>query len=217
MGQIKKIGDTYFIEFYARGLLYSKVAGNDEAEALKLLAVTEQQIASGEMLTVVREISLIAFFDDFKQFSQEIYSPISMNRFTHVMQDLSNFLKITYPAVSNLSQMTPTIFEQYKKSLVTKVKPHLVTFSILLLREIMEHGIKIGFLNDNPTLHVTLMPSRKKKYKQTPRLLLAQELLNKSVGLGKAVKLLQLTDVARIMFFSNLIPLKREEMYNDAF
>ncbi len=214
MGNIKKIGDTYYIEFYARGLLYSQVAGSDEKEALKLLEATEKKIASGEMLTVVREISYVAFFEQFLVHIQDQYSDITQGRFAQLILHFSEFLSVAYPSIKYISQITPKVVESYKDAWVKKTRPHKINFSILLLREIMEHGIKLGFINDNPTIHVALLSLPQKSLKRTPRFEMAQQLLGKSVTLGKAVKLLKLTDIARVMYFSNLIPLKREEMYN---
>jgi len=48
MGQIRKINEVYYIEFYARGLLYSQVAGNNLENAQTLLAQVEEKIAAGK-------------------------------------------------------------------------------------------------------------------------------------------------------------------------
>ena len=66
LGQIRKIKDVFYIEFYARGLLYSQIAGNDIIQAQKLLNQVEEKIARGEGLTVIRHIELPDFFDRFR-------------------------------------------------------------------------------------------------------------------------------------------------------
>ena len=33
-------------------------------------------------------------------------------------------------------------------------KPKLINFTLLLLRVVLDHGLKLGYINDNPTLHV---------------------------------------------------------------
>ena len=214
MGNIKKIADTYYIEFYARGLMYSKIAGPDEAEALKLLEETERTIIAGEMLTVVREITIAVFFEEFLSYAHQAYSVPTHKRFRDLVSHFNGFLKTTHPVLKDLSQLTPNIFEDYKNIWIKNSSPHKINFTILLLREIMEYGIKTGFINDNPTIHVSLLPWSIRSYKKTYRSDLAKELLSRSVPIGKVIKLLKLNDVARIMYFSNLIPLKREEMYS---
>ena len=87
--------------------------------------------------------------------------------------------------------------------------------TLLLLREIMEHGIRTGFINDNPTVHVHLLPMQAFKRSLTARGKKVGELLAKGVGLGKIGAVMKFLDVARIMYYANLIPLSREDMYND--
>ena len=58
------------------------------------------------------------------------------------------------------------------------------------MRDILEFGIKLGFINDNPSLHVRLLPwPRLLKRKGTPRYKLAKQLLSQGVGLGKLTQL----------------------------
>ena len=77
----------------------------------------------------------------------------------------------------------------------------------------MEHGIKLGFIHDNPTLHVQLLPLPNKRRPLTKRYQLAKEFLVKMGSFGRVFRLLKLNDIARMMYFSDLIPLSREEMY----
>ena len=46
MGEIKKIGEEYYIEFYARGLKYQQQAGTDKRQAEELLRNIEEKIIS---------------------------------------------------------------------------------------------------------------------------------------------------------------------------
>ena len=78
MGQIRKINDIYYIEFHARGLLYSQVAGTRLKEARKLLKQVEEKIAGGEALTIIRHIDLPDFFERFLSEASLQYSPKSV-------------------------------------------------------------------------------------------------------------------------------------------
>ena len=100
--------------------------------------------------------------------------------------------------------------------MVKKQKVKIVNLSILLVRDILEFGIKLGFLNDNPSLHVRLLPwPRTLERKPTARYDLAkQPLLPKGVGLVKLAQLLKLPDISRAIYYANLIPLSREDEYS---
>jgi len=215
MGQIRKINDVYYIEFHARGLLYSQVAGNSMEEAQRLLLQVEEKIASGEALTISRHIELPDFFERFLSEAAKQHSPKTVKRFTSAIDHFSGFLKKDFPQVQQLAQLTPAIIESYKVYLVKTQTPKIVNLSVLLLRDILEFGIKLGFLNDNPSLHVNLLPWPKvQKRKQTARYILANQLLTKGTGLSKLALLLKLPDVSRAVYYADLIPLIREDVYN---
>ena len=221
MGQIRKVGEVYYIEFYARGLLYSQVAGPDPVAAQNLLEATEAKIAGGEALTVVREIDLVVFWLEFLKEIQNQYTSRTVQRFASTIAHFDAFLKVHCPQVTKLSQVTPSVIEAYKVELIKqhktkrrKFNPKIVNLTILLLRETMEYGIKIGFSNDNSTLHIRLLPIPKANHPVTPRLKLAQELSAKGVGFVKVYAILKLSDIAKMMYYANLIPLSREDIYN---
>ena len=213
MGQIRKIGNIYYIEFFARGLMYSQVAGSDENQALKMLEEIEDKISKGEALTIVREINLEVFFQKFLEQAQGEFSFKSLERFSLTWKSFCDFLFCTYPNISKLSQITPSVLESYRASLVKRAKPKIINLTILLLREILEYGIKTGFINDNPTLHICLLETPQRLMRSSKRLVTAKDLLSKGVNLGKIYKILKLKDIAQIMFWSNFIPLKREDVY----
>jgi site-specific recombinase XerD len=191
MGQIRKINDVYYIEFHARGLLYSQVAGPHLEEAQKLLLQVEEKIAGGEALTVTRHIELPHFFERFLSEASVQYSAKSVKRYATVILHFSNFLKIYFPQARQLDQLTPALIESYKVYLVKTQKAKTVNLSILLIRDILEFGIKLGFLNDNPSLHIHLLPWPKSPTrKATPRYNKAKQLLLKGASLSKLAQLL---------------------------
>lgn len=214
MGQIRKIGELYYIEFYARGLLYAQAAGHDEQAAQKMLEHIEAKIAHGEALTVVREIDLSAFFEQFLAHAKEQFSAKSMGRFVQMWEHWKAFLQETHPHLNSLSQITPSVVESYKTILVKTFRPKVVNLTILLLREVLEYGINIGFINDNPTLHLCLLEMPRQPVGRGQRLNMAKDLLARGVGLGKVCQILKLKDVAQIMYWANFIPLQREDVYN---
>jgi hypothetical protein len=217
LGQIRKINDVYYIEFYARGLLYSQIAGVHLEQAQKLLQQVEEKIAGGEALTIARLIDLPDFFERFlaQAVSQYPYSSKSITRFTTTIKHFSGFLEQNFPQARRLDQLTPVIIESYKAYLIKTQKTKIVNLSILLIRDILEFGIKLGFINDNPSLHVRLLPWPKTPERRlTDRYNKAKELLPQGIGIGKFVQLLKLPDITRVIYFANLIPLSREDVYN---
>src|SRR5580698_1094330 len=118
MGQIRKINDVYYIEFYARGLLYSQVAGGNLEEAQKLLGQVEEKIAGGEALTITRHIELPDFYERFLSEASALYTPQSVKRFAATIVHFSNFLNGNFPQIHKLAELTPALIESYKVYLV---------------------------------------------------------------------------------------------------
>ena len=215
MGQVRKINGVYYIEFHARGLLYSQVAGGNLEEAQKLLLQVEEKIAGGEALTIARHIELPDFFERFITEARGQYFPKSVKRFVDTIKHFSSFLEEKFPQIHQLAELTPVVIESYKVHLAKTQKVKIVNLTILLVRDILEFGIKLGFLNDNPSLHVRLLPWPKTPERRpTARYNTARELLFKGVGLGKLAQLLKLADISRAVYYANLIPLSREDVYN---
>jgi hypothetical protein len=105
------------------------------------------------------------------------------------------------------------VIESYKTSLTRSTNPKIVNLTILLLREVLEYGIRIGFINDNPSLHISLLKLPLSIERKGERSKMAQDLLRRSLPLEKVYSILKLKDVAQVMYWSNFIPLKREDVY----
>jgi integrase len=155
MGEIRKIGDEYYIEFYARGLKYQQKGGASRAEAERLLKEIEEKIARGEESLIVRDVDLNIFFFDFLEHAKAEHTPRTVLRYQAVVRTFEEFLKAAPARVRKLSGITPGVIERYKSRL--KGKPRGVNFSLLLLSDILQYGIKLGYINDDPTLHVRLL------------------------------------------------------------
>jgi site-specific recombinase XerD len=164
MGTIKKIGQEYYIEFEARGLKYQQKAGTEEGAARRLLEEVEGKIKKGEMGAITRDVDADIFFNDFLQFAKQQHTPPTLKRFKSLLAHFQEFLKTAYPQLVKLSQLTPIVLEQYKIYLSKDTRMPVraanrekaVNLSFFLLYEICQYAIKIGHLNDNPTLHIRL-------------------------------------------------------------
>ncbi len=168
MGQIHKIKDEYYIEFTARGLIYQQKAGNDLAKAQELLASIEEKIANGELQTIARDVDLDVFLQEYLKYAKSLYHPATVRRLLSAMEYFKEFISSQCPELNHLSRVTPRVIENYKafgikirKSTKNEFNPAIINLTLLLLREMFEYGIKLGFINDNPTLHVRLLDMKR--------------------------------------------------------
>ena len=168
MGNIRKIKEDYYIEFYARGLLYQQKVGRDAVAAERVLKEVEEKIVRGELMTIVREIHVESFFSDYLAQAVSQCSPATFRRIQSTAQHFQEFLKVYRVEITNIFQITPAVVEQYRSFLLKNLAKSgvdfngkIVTLTILLLREILEYGIKTGFINDNPTIHIRLLKASK--------------------------------------------------------
>lgn len=169
MGEVKKIGDEYFIEFFARGLKYQQKIGRQKEKAEAALREVEEKIAKGEASVVVRDVDYDIFFADFLDSITHQHTPKTRVRFEALIRHFTQFLTHHHPTIKMVSHITPRTIELYKAHLNEelaargKFNQNLVNLSLILLREVFQYSIKLGYLNDNPTLHIRLSPIPKKK------------------------------------------------------
>ncbi len=216
MGDIKKIGDEYVIEFFARGLNYRQKAGKDRAQAESLLKDIEGKIARGEAAMMVRDVDYDIFFHDFLSEASRVHPSQSVVRFKQLVGGFQDYLKSECSELKKLSEITPRVIELYKHFLVKQkpsatrsVNPHAINFSLILLKIVLEYAIKWGYLNDNPTTHISLLDRSKFVQKRpvvslrrphelpTSRLRFALTLVEKNVPLTRMGELLGYRDILR--------------------
>jgi site-specific recombinase XerD len=162
MGEIQKIDDEYYVEFMARGLKYQQKAGKDLQKAQELLRQIEDKIAKGELQTISREIALEVFFTEFFKYARTQYHPRTVQRLLATAAHFEKFLRPNFSDVKKLSQVTPRVIEEYKAAHSRQEGGHRlnakkINLTLILLREILEYGIKSAYINDNPTLHIRLL------------------------------------------------------------
>jgi site-specific recombinase XerD len=223
MGQVRKIGEEYYIEFYARGLLYQKKAGLEHDAALRMLEDIESKIAHGEMGTIVRDVDIDVFFKTFLEQTKEEHTHKTLERFEKTLKHFEGFLQKKYPNLTKLSAVTPVVMEKYRaflmeeaKSVKPAVKPHILNLTLVLFESVLDHALKLGYLNDHPMLHLAWVPEAKVralKYFKEDKI---QQLLNvRSPDEAKLIELMLLTgldfneiknlDLANVDFEANQI------------
>lgn len=164
MGQIHRTGEEYYIEFTARGLLYQQKAGKDFKKAQELLLSIEEKIANGELQAVSRDLDLDIFYVEFLKYAKTQNHPLTLRRLSAAVEHFGEYIRTHKPDVIKLSQVPPRVIEDYKtfgiqqrKDLMDALNPKVINLTLMLVREMFEYGIKTGFINDNPTLHVRLL------------------------------------------------------------
>jgi len=174
MGEIKKIEDEYYVEFVARGLTYQQRGGKSKKEAQKLLKDIEAKIAQGELGTLDHDVDVDIFLKTFLEYAKKEHSAQTYLRFIQCIKYFEEFLNKETDSVVKLSDLTPRIIEQF----ICFLKDHAdfkerdsnttaINLQIYLMREILQHGITLGNINDNPTLHVVFLKGRQGKRPET--------------------------------------------------
>ena len=202
MGNVLKIGDRFYIEFEARGLKYQQMAGDSEEQAWALLESIEVKIRQGEMAVFTRDVPIPVFIKDFSEFALETYPPKTAARLRAASDHFVISLAENYPSAVVLSHITPKVIEDYKFVLLRGGnKPWVINFTLLLLREMFQYSIKLGYLNDNPTLHISFIPDTRKLSVKDKNNKGVQEFLAKGVTLFRLAQLLEFSDVLKAMRF----------------
>ena len=115
MGKVKKINDEYFIEFYARGLLYQQKAGSDENVAQKMLSEIEDKINKGEMEAIDRDVDFDIFINSFCDYAKDRFSDTSFKRYVDVAKRFEGFINSEFGESPKLSKVTPIIIEKFQQ------------------------------------------------------------------------------------------------------
>src|SRR3989338_385003 len=121
------------------------------------------------MGTIVRDADIDLFLKDFLEFAGREYPASTFERFKRAMSHFYKFLDERSAKFEKLSQLTPGILEEYRSRLTKAVlkskplNPQIINLTMILLREFFEYGRKLGYLNDNPMLHIRLVPLARPK------------------------------------------------------
>jgi len=164
MGTVRKIGNDYYIEFDARGLKYQRNVGKDKEAAVRLLQEIEGKIRRGEESIVVPRVGVDVFFEDFLTHIKKKEDPKTVSRYQSVVTHFQEFIHTALSSDCKLSEVTPSVLERYTAVLFKStgktgrgVKPGVINFTLYLLKDIFDHAINCGYINDNPTLHTQLI------------------------------------------------------------
>lgn len=157
MGSIYKKDGQYFIEFYARGLLYRKNVKGNRDQAEEALREIEAQIAHGESQAVDPEFLIVDFFNLFREYIQSSQYAQTVIVYESFLKHFEGFLNIKHSSLVKSSELTPYIVEDYRGFLERDssvfTSDNLANIYLGLLEDAFEFAIRLGVLNDNPTIH----------------------------------------------------------------
>lgn len=157
MATIRNINGEFYVEFYGNGLLFQKKAGPTVENALALKQhIEELNAVEGEKI-VARNISWASFKDALDKALAGHYHHKSCERFDRAVSHFEEFLFVKSGAGPSMAAITPGLIEDYlndlRKNLVAARQVHKYNFAVLVLKEIFDYSINLGFLNDNPCYH----------------------------------------------------------------
>jgi len=178
--QIVKIGDEYFVEYYAQGLKFQKKGGRDYAHAQKVLEKIVASLPSDiRELYIVPEHTVEDFIVTFIQFAEHEFPFKTFKRYEQSAHHFEAFIKKFYGAQTKLKTITHKVVEEYRLDLGKREgdslkRRKLINFTLFLIRDMFDYAIKERYLNDNPTLHIKLFD---RPYHKTPESLTDDEVL----------------------------------------
>ena len=212
MAEIKKIGDEFFVEYYAQGLLFHKKGGKTLPEAEVVLKKIEDSLPDQHKWYRVREDKVDQVFQNFLQIIQNDFPDATYLRFKNLSEHFRKFLALIFPDYQLISHVTPHVVSRYSQYLIEELKGisdrqkvRHVNFSLLLLSEVFTQAISWGALNDNPVLHVKPFRRDLLSHPRQPPSLKNEkirQLIANGVSFIRIMQLVGIKDIGCMSYFS---------------
>ncbi len=157
MGRILKIKDAYFVEFLGNGLKFRKKAGATREEAEQKLAAIEESMRVTALDVDVSTVSIHLFQDRFLKYAFNVYPARTFKRLKRSLGQFVAWVVADLSSDAYLKEIVPRHFSAYQNHLESvwpAAKPAWINFELFLLETVFSHAIKLGWLNDNPLLHI---------------------------------------------------------------
>lgn len=180
MGIIYQRNRVYYIDYRLAGRRIRRRIGPSRRLADLALKDIEVKIARNELGFPAEEDghTFGEFFSHYMEFCGVNHSPATTQRYKAIVDNFLSFLEKTRPEISQVSQLSPNIFDDYKiyrkKQLVMPngegvdlsnpspyakrgAKANTINMELGTLRTIFNQGIKWGHLKKNPTEGVEML------------------------------------------------------------
>jgi len=156
--KIIKIGEEFYVEYFAQGLKFRKGAGRHVDDAKKLLKEISESQGDIHSIYTVHDENIDRFFEKFLAHARTIHHDISLKRYCDLIEGFLKFLEPHLSKTRKLKEITPKLLQEYQCHLQTvfkqKDRANWVHLNFVLLEDVLDYAIKQGDLNDNPIRHI---------------------------------------------------------------
>jgi integrase len=153
-------GDSnWYIDYTVNGKRTRKKAGPSKTAAKLALAKAVLRVQQEESKVDYRDLSLDEFFEKCINYCKAKNSEAQAVRIEYIIEKrFRPFLRKRYPHITNLSQFTPEVFEEYQvhriKSLCpmkkTPIRKKTINLETQSLKTMLKRAVEWGFLKENP-------------------------------------------------------------------
>lgn len=151
---VYKVGNIWYIDYYAEGRRVREPASKRKAEAEEMLEARKTDIKRGEFrLPGKRKIKFEKFADEYLEYAK-------VNKKSWMRDEIS--LKHLLPHLRGLvlSKINPRHIEDYKRKRLDKVKPATINRELTLLKSMFSLAKKWKYANENPVKEVKFFQER---------------------------------------------------------
>jgi integrase len=152
MGRVFKRGKYWYIDYYADGKRHRTKHGKYRKLAELRLNEIELQIARGE-LKIPKDSAIDEFFENFLTYAEAHTSPKTLECYTTVIKSFNEF-RSKLNALNKLSQITPSIIEDFKLARLKEVSKGTVNHNLKILGIIFNRAVKENLIARNPVKEV---------------------------------------------------------------
>lgn len=148
MGTIRKRGKSWYIDYRVNGKRIVKRIGKSKEIAELALKDVEVKIAKGRA-GFVTEYKISDWLREFYRHIEAYLQPSTVTRYQDAMRWFTEFLKTLPQEPVYLTEITPTILEEYKLLRMGKVKNKTINNELSTIRRFFNLAIKRGYVEHN--------------------------------------------------------------------
>ena len=173
MARIFKIKNNWYIDYNLDGKRIRKVIGRYKKIAELALSKIEVKIAEKRAGFFVSDKKLSEYIPQFLSHVRVHVKSSTVKRYVQITGHLSGFLDTLEDPPVKLSQVTPSVIEQYKLYRLGFVKPQTVNYELTCLHHFFRYAVEMKYIRSNPTQEIKKI---RKPQRKAPRFLTREEI-----------------------------------------
>lgn len=173
MGTVRRIGKNWWIDYRLDGKRYRKRIGIYKHIAILALADIEVKIARKRAGFLITDKKISEYIPQFLAYIKVHVKPSTAKRYVQIIGHLSTFLDTLEDPPAKLSQITPSLVEQYKFHRLDFVKPQTVNYEITCLHHFFRYAVDMKYIQSNPAQDIKKI---RKPARKAPRFLSKDEI-----------------------------------------